>query len=68
MSKVCEYCGDEARHSLAQEIRDGLKARGLWSPHNSADLITAIFSAIDHNCKLRTSDVGCNRHEPKEGE
>jgi len=38
---------DARRDSLAQEIREGLKVRGLWAPKVSSDLITAIFKAID---------------------
>lgn len=44
---VCHSCNDTARYSLAQEIREGLKARGLWAPENSSDLIVAIFQALD---------------------
>ncbi len=39
--------GEARRESLAQEIREGLQGRGLWSPDRASDLISAIFSAID---------------------
>lgn len=60
--------GADARESLAQEIREGLRVRGLWAPKEPADLITAIFKAIDdlreatgelwkcHNCGYSTDD------------
>jgi hypothetical protein len=44
---LCEHCQDAGRNSLAQEIRQGLKARGLWAPELPSDLINAIFTAID---------------------
>jgi len=44
---TCVACGDAARHSFCQEVRQGLHVRGLWAPKRESDLITAIFKAIE---------------------
>jgi len=44
---TCVACGDAARHSFCQEVRQGLHVRGLWAPMRESDLITAIFKAIE---------------------
>jgi len=46
-TKILLENGDARRNSLAQEIREGLRVRGLWTPSRTSDLISAIFSAID---------------------
>jgi hypothetical protein len=43
----CTACGDAGRLSLAQEIREGLKVRGLWAPDRPSDLVTAVFKALE---------------------
>jgi hypothetical protein len=49
---------EDRRESLAQEIREGLKIRGLWTPTQVPDLITAIFQAID---EARTKREGIDK-------
>ena len=39
---------DARRDSLAQEIREGLRVRGLYAPQHASDLIGAVFVAIDN--------------------
>ena len=48
-AKILLENGEARREALAQEIREGLRVRGLWTPTrgSAADLITAIFMAID---------------------
>jgi hypothetical protein len=43
----CAACQDEARHSFCQELREGLRVRGLWAPEVESDLLSAVFTAID---------------------
>lgn len=41
---------DDRRESLAQELREGLKVRGLWAPKAgdpASDTISAVFMALD---------------------
>lgn len=49
---LCSECADAARRSFCQEIRHGLKARGLWAPERESDLLMAVFKVIDANDSL----------------
>jgi hypothetical protein len=47
MKPICSECGDAARKSILQEIREGLKNRGIWVGEADSDILSAIFGEID---------------------
>lgn len=44
---ICEACGDHARFSFTQVLREGLKSRGIWCGQDDVDTITAALKEID---------------------